>query len=54
METFTSSATLEHSVNNVLEADEARASYCQAIHAAGAEEVTDFMMIGMDDFKSLE
>ena len=54
MATFTSSTALEHIVNNILGAGEAKAPFRQAIHAAGAQVLTDFMMIDVNDFKSLE
>ncbi len=52
MSTFTQSTTLEYIVNDILEASASSAPFRQAIRAAGAKNVTDFMMIEISDFKS--
>ena len=49
MEPFTTSATLEHIVFHILEADTAKAAYHQAMHALGTESVTDAMMFRIED-----
>ena len=54
MVSFTSSPTLEYVVNEILEASASSAPYRQAIHASGAENVTDFMMICMSDLKMVD
>ena len=54
MAPFSSCTTLEHVVNNILEATTTDAAYRRAIHAAGAEDITDFMMISPSDFQMID